>query len=82
MPRGRPRKIPEESGAVYLRLSAAVVAGYERWRDELHETVVGGAAITLQDVMRGVLERALAEHEAERAAAAKPRPKRKGPAKR
>lgn len=63
MPRGRPRKTPVDSEAIYLRLPAAVVAGYERWRDELH-AVVGGSAVTTQDVMRDVLERALAEHEA------------------
>jgi hypothetical protein len=73
MPGGRPRKTPTESTPVYIRLPDAVVDGYERWRDELRATVVGGGSITIQDVMRSVLEKGLAAHQAEATPPAKAR---------
>lgn len=62
---GRPRKTPRESTPVHIIMPDDVLAGFDRWVDELRDTVPGGAGITRADLMRDLLARALAEHEAE-----------------
>lgn len=63
---GRPRKVPKESGAIYLVISDEMLRGYEAWRDDLRASVVGASGVTTQDVMRDVLERALRAYQAKK----------------
>lgn len=56
---GRPRKIPEESTVIPLRVEDRVIAGYDAWVKEIHAEVFGGEAITRADLMRAALAEAL-----------------------
>ena len=61
---GRPRKLPKEKTPVHLEVPDDVLAGFDRWVEELQVSVPGGAGISRADLMRDVLAKALREHEA------------------
>jgi len=68
---GRPRKLPRDKTPVHLEMPDDVLAGFDRWVEELRDSVPGGEGITRADLMRSILKKALAEHQASQKRVAK-----------